>query len=324
MKTLILGDPTFTFLASSCVPLAYALSKAGHEVDYFSISPVTSLFARHIPYIRDIICGYADSKAVYSIIPFEKSANAPVTHYCYDLDVIDKIDRNDESLEGVFGEEVIDCFLRYDYVYVIYDGDHNYSRKLLQQVAALPNAIGRISNIWNQDCLSLDKKKYIPKEIVEAFGFSYDEKSSKIDTSWYGEVNNFGKRSVYFCPFAGCESHIPFSPARNFYLNGDKLSEILEENGFNVQHASRMVDPRKQFLTCAGCSVSLCVDSVTCWSSAALGKDCYCLSPKDEDFFIQTKVLAMIPLSDKRRMNKIPPEDMYQYFINSLKQRLSF
>lgn len=319
-KLLIIGDSTSTFIVTQAIPLAKLFSTE-YKIDILCSSPTSFTYSKHIPYFNDCLClskkdgkiKILETEEIKSMEPNCKVKDMKLLQY---FDHFLNHDEDDLELQEGFKNKLEE----YDKLLIIYDGDSYYMKSTIALIkeSFKNKCFGRLHE-WTNSCKPLDENKYIPKETVEAFGYTWNDELLEFNPIWFKDFdpnikyNNF---SVGLCCFSCCESKNPFLEDDTFFQS-TKLQKILEKHGFNLYKNTRMNEPKKQIFYCM-CKNFLTVDNFFYWVYRSINKKSpICFSPLTKQREIQLDTKRIIP-NNINKLHELTAELIAELFIKQI------
>lgn len=319
-KLLIVGDSTSTFLVTQAIPLAKLLSKE-YTIDILCSSPTSFTYSKEIPYFNECMC-LSKKDAKINILEVDEINNIDPNCKVKDMKLLRYFDHflNHDEDDLELQDKFLNKLENYDKLLIIYDGDSYYMKSTINLIKNTleKKCIGRTYG-WNKYCKPFDKTKYIPKETVESFGFSWTDDLLEFNPFWFKDFDpkiNYNNLSVGLCCFSCCESKNPFFEEETFFQS-TKLQKILEKYGFNVYKSTRMNEPKKQIFYCM-CKNFLTVDSFFYWVYKAINKKSpICFSPLTAEKEIQLDVKRILP-NNINKLHELNAEMVAELFIKQI------
>lgn len=272
MKLLMCFDGPAACHLSQMNPLAKCFKE--YEIDCIVLNPVTFQLVDRFPFVSNIIPIKIINEQI--TILSRKDGLEATTDYYYNNRY------NKVPDDFTIGKELKERLADYDKILLLYDGKFTPVIKVFDCLinACKEKFIGRCGD-WRHECKPHNPNEFIPKDVVEAFGFNYDDSLMKLEYDWYQDFDpqiNLSKNSICLVCSGFCESFIPDSRDRTF-KKGASLRNLLVDMGFQVVTGNIREDIRRQIFY-AKCTYMITVDSVGLWTRR-------CFNTKENVFVIQ-------------------------------------
>jgi hypothetical protein len=321
MKTLILSDwPCYNYL-SQIVPLAKCFGRSS-QIGIFAANPVTLHMMNSIPFIDFIHCIKLTPKAEQmelSLISKTEGMNAPIDYFFLGDYFPGQCGTPPQDMKVVISQEVFDIINSYNQIVLVYDGAFNQTISFFEQILNefKHKTIGRVGQ-WNSDCKKFDDDKYYPQEIVEAFGFQWQDNLMSLDLSWYKDYDPgwpvFESKTIGLTWSAGCESYMPINEEKTYY-RVTKLTKLFAKKGFKVISTNRNDDVRKQIHL--RCQYHIIVDSIAAWTSKCF-YDLNIFLISEDNPKLEKKLGLKNILVGHKSLRDVEPEEIIDSFLNKV------